>query len=141
MEVGVEGGGDGAGGDETYVSCGDQLEGFARAHAVPHCGVAFAVEVWGEIVHEGGWAEDGVGHWGGGGRLGAFGNEVLFDVVFCLEVRDGSWSGVGFGGTAAVAGRLDKVAYTVRDGCVDEAFCLSFFNQMFAWGAKVIVLD
>ena len=58
---------------------------------------------------------------------------MLFYVEFGREVLDCCGVGVGFGGAAAVSGRVDEVFYAVGDGGIDEGFSLCFFNVRFEW--------
>lgn len=84
-------------------------------------GYAFTEEVGGEVVREGGGAEDGPGH----GFVDAFFFKVYLDSVFAGEVGDVGWVGVGVGASVDggenedCEGRFSMVAMKT-DGCLDE---------------------
>lgn len=108
-------------GEPTNVGGGDVLHLFRFADGVAQGGEEdFRGEPWDEVVHEGDGAEDRPAHGCVGGRVA----QVVLDVVFSLEVRDGCLVCPRFLIAAALDAAVDEVANTGFDAFVDEVVAL-----------------
>jgi hypothetical protein len=121
--------GEGQGGEDADVARADELK--RNAHVAPHGGEAFAHEVRGQVVVEGGRAEDGVCHGGGVvlGRVVDGGDQVLFNLVLGDEVRDVGRV-VDRVAPAAVDRAVDEVLDAGLERGVDQRVALLLFNVL-----------